>query len=298
MKTSIITRELVQTIIGKRRREIHKGDCGRVLIAAGSAGMAGAAVIAARAALRSGSGLVQVAIPAELFPIIQTGVPEATCLERDFSKLDLGRFDAAAVGPGLGKGEESVSFVKELIRRFDGTLVIDADGLNIVAEQGLFSELRSRRPTATVITPHAGEAARLLAAAGKAEAAGKAASGGEEDRLQTARLLHELTGAVAVLKGHGTLVAVNDEETYINTTGNPGMATAGAGDALTGVIVSLAGQHKAIGGRITAAEAAAAGVFIHGMAGDLAARSTGEYGLLATDIAYFRAMALKELTGC
>ena len=103
MTTSMIAEDLVKTIIGKRNREIHKGDCGRILIAAGSRGMAGAAVLSATAALRAGSGLVQMAIPDEIFPIVQTGIPEATCLSRDFTKIDLGRFDAAAAGPGMGK---------------------------------------------------------------------------------------------------------------------------------------------------------------------------------------------------
>lgn len=282
MAESIITEEFVKTIIGKRRREIHKGDCGRILIAAGSKGMAGAAVLSARAAFRAGSGLVQVAIPVELFPIVQTGIPEATCLERDFSKIDLSRYDAAAIGPGFGKGEESVKFVKAIIENFMGPLVIDADGLNIVAEQCLFEVLRARKKGSTVITPHMGEAKRLL---------------GENlsNRKEIIERLIKKTGAVTVLKGHETLVATEESQTYINTTGNPGMATAGSGDVLTGVIASLLGQRKPDGSRISAKEAALCGVYIHGRAGNLAAEAIGEYGLTAGDLAYYTAIAIKKI---
>ena len=274
MKDGIITKEFVQTIIGKREKEIHKGDCGRVLIVAGSEGMAGAASLAARAALRSGSGLVQVAVPKELFPIIQVSVPEATCLERDFSKIDLSLYDAIGVGPGLGQSEDSIRVVRYLLENYDGPMVLDADGLNIVAYNDLFDVLKNKENV--VITPHIGEAKRLL---------------GEvyEDRTKTALELYRKTGATTVLKGHATVVAIAEDKTYINTTGNPGMATAGSGDVLTGIITSLLGQGKE--------NAAACGVFIHGMAGDLAAEAVGEYGLIAGDIAYYIAMALKEISG-
>jgi len=282
MTLSIIDEKFVKNIIEKRKREIHKGDCGRLLIAAGSEGMAGAAVLSARAALRAGSGLVQIAIPEDLFPIVQTGVPEATCIERDFSKIDLDRYNAAAIGPGLGESEESVKAVREIIGRFKGPLVIDADGLNIIAREKLFSDLKKRKAGSTVITPHWGEARRLL---------------GEErqDRNEMAELLREKTGAIVVLKGHKTLVATEESKTYINTTGNPGMATAGSGDVLTGIIAALAGQRKPCGERISAEQAALCGVFIHGKAGDLAAETLGEYGLTAEDLAYYTAIALKKI---
>ena len=276
MKSSIITKEFVQTIIEKRDREIHKGNCGRVLIVAGSEGMVGAAILCARAALRTGSGLVQVAIPKGLFPIVQVGVPEATCVDRDFRKIDLGVYAAVAVGPGLGQSEESIEVVKFLLENFDGPMVLDADGLNVVAHNNLFDILRKKENV--IITPHLGEAKRLLGEA-------------DEEREKIAKALCKKTGAISVLKGHGTVVATGDEKTYINTTGNPGMATAGSGDVLTGMIVSLLGQKK------TASEAALCGVFLHGMAGDLAAEIVGEYGLIAQDIAYYAAIALKEIIG-
>ena len=281
MITGIIDQELVKNIIEKRKREIHKGDCGRVLIAAGTEGMAGAAVLSARAALRAGSGLVQIAIPKNLFPVVQAGVPEATCIERDFSKTDLDRYDAAAIGPGLGESEESVRAVRELVEKFSGPLVIDADGLNITARANLFPLIRARKAGTTVITPHWGEAIRL---------AGKEISGREE----MLEYLREKTGAIVILKGHKTLVATEKSKTYINTTGNPGMATAGSGDVLTGIIASLAGQTKPSGEPVSAEEAALCGVFLHGKAGDLAAEDIGEYGLTAGDLAYYTAIALKK----
>ena len=276
MKNSIITREFVQNIIEKREKEIHKGDCGRILIVAGSHGMAGAAILAATAALRTGSGLVQVAIPKELFPIVQVGIPEATCLERDLRKIDLSLYDAIAVGPGLGQSDESIDTVKYLFENYDGKMVLDADGLNILAYNNLFDLIKDKENI--VITPHMGEARRLIGHL-------------KEERKETAIELYRKTKAITVLKGHATVVATDNEKTYINTTGNPGMATAGSGDVLTGIITSLLGQGK------SAKEAALAGVFVHGLAGDLAAETVGEYGLIAGDIAYYTAIALKEISG-
>lgn len=284
MHDSIITQELVKNIIEKRNRGIHKGDCGRILIAAGSKGMAGAAVLCAKGALRAGSGLVQVAVPEELFPVVQTGIPEATCVERDFSKIDLSPYDVVAVGPGLGQSEESVETVKSVIAGFNGPIVVDADALNIIAYKNLFDLLRKRPAGTTVITPHPGEARRLL----KAET---------ENRKKAACELYRKTGAITLLKGQATIVATEPEKTYTNTTGNPGMATAGSGDVLTGIIAGLMGQKKPSGKRISAEEAAICGAFIHGMAGDLAAEALGEYGLIAGDIAYYTAIALQKISG-
>ncbi len=289
MEECIITRDFVQTIIGKRKREIHKGDCGRILIVAGSVGMAGAAVLCAKGALRSGSGLVQIAVPKDLFPIVQIGIPEATCLERDFSKIDLGVYDAVCVGPGLGQTKDSVDAVIFLLKNYRGPMVVDADGLNIIAKENLFHLLEQRPAGMTVITPHAGEARRLL--------------GGKEfnDRKTMAAALFEKTKAISVLKGHATLVAADGIKAYTNITGNPGMATAGSGDVLAGIIAGLMGQNLNAecildAERINPADAAKCGVFIHGLAGDIAAETVGEYGLIATDIAYYTAIAIKGLS--
>ncbi len=377
---SIITEKMVQNIIGRRKKEIHKGDCGRIMIAAGSLGMAGAAILAARSALRAGSGLVRTAIPRSLFPIVQVGVPEATCVERRLPIQNLADFDAICVGPGLGEEKESIDFVKELLISYEKTLVVDADGLNIIARNNFFELLRRRGelyPARTILTPHMGEARRLLAAVGtplatrpgdaslaptalpasqqvktlrdrsalqpsetptdlsvsqqsdvptalsesqqpdalSADAFDFSSTASAEDREKIADALVQKTGAIIVLKGAGTLVAAPGRQTYTNTTGNPGMATAGSGDVLSGIITGLAGQRRQTGkdfapdcepklrtqqnnlapARIDAFEAAIAGVYIHGLAGDLAAAELGEYGVTAGDIALFTAYAIKKI---
>ena len=284
MTESIITEKTVKNIIERRKREIHKGSCGRILIAAGSVGMAGAAVLAARGALRSGAGLVQLSVPAGIFPIVQTGVLEATCLTDSLDNIDLSRYNAAAAGPGLGDSRESVEKVRILLDSFDGPLVLDADGLNIAASEDFFDLMRARGGR-LIITPHMGEARRLMAKDFSEKMT----------RRELAEALADKSGAVTVLKGAGTVVAAKGRKTYTNTTGNPGMATAGSGDVLTGIITSLCGQRHSDGRPIEPLEAALAGVYIHGLAGDLGAEEKGEYGLIAGDIAEYTALAVKKI---
>lgn len=284
MLESIITEKTVKNIIERRKREIHKGSCGRILIAAGSVGMAGAAVLAARGALRSGAGLVQLSVPQEIFPIVQTGVLEATCLTDSLDNIDLSRYNAAAAGPGLGDSRESVEKVRILLDSFDGPLVLDADGLNIAAREDFFDLMRARGGR-LIITPHMGEARRLMAKDFSEKMT----------RRELAEALAQKTGAVTVLKGAGTVVAAEGQKTYTNTTGNPGMATAGSGDVLTGIVTSLCGQRHSDGRPIEPLEAAIAGVYIHGLAGDLGAEEKGEYGLIAGDIAEYTALAVKKI---
>ena len=284
MTESIINEKTVKNIIERRKREIHKGSCGRILIAAGSVGMAGSAVLAARGALRSGAGLVQLSVPQEIFPIVQTGVLEATCLTDSLDNIDLSRYNAAAAGPGLGDSRESVEKVRILLDSFDGPLVLDADGLNIAAREEFFDLMRARGGR-LIITPHMGEARRLMAKDFSEKMT----------RRELAEALAEKAGAVTVLKGAGTVVAAGGRKTYTNTTGNPGMATAGSGDVLTGIITSLCGQRHSDGRPIEPLEAALAGVYIHGLAGDLGAEEKGEYGLIAGDIAEYTALAVKKI---
>lgn len=304
MKECMITAETVHTTIRKRKKEIHKGHCGRILLVAGSEGMMGAAVLSCRSALRSGAGLVQLAVPKELFPVAQAAVLEATCRTRAFSAEDLARYDAVAAGPGLGTERKSVEVIRILLEEYEGPLVLDADALNIIADEknGLLPLLQKRNGE-TIITPHMGEARRLLPETEKAPAdasehaeSGPGAAAGEHTavgqsagRVDFAGKLARLTGAVTVLKGAGTIVATPAGASYTNTTGNPGMATGGSGDVLTGMIAGLWGQKQPEkdGGwrRITALEAAVSGVYLHGLAGDLAAEELGEYGMIAGDIA-------------
>lgn len=276
---------------GSRCEDIHKGDMGKVLLFAGSEGMCGAAIIAAKAAFRCGSGLVQIAVGRELFPIIQVGIPEATCLDMNLisdgdksKEFSFKNYDAACIGPGIGKGVSAECALKKMIHEFKSPLIIDADGLNLLASCNLFEAVKNRSSVGleTVILPHEGEAKRLLLAGGISEN-----SINKMTRKQTVEMLFELTGAVSVLKGYGTLV-YDGTEIYINDTGNRGMATAGSGDCLSGVVLSLIGQG------MSAKEAALCGVFLHGTAGDIAAARLGFRSVMASDIVDSLSMALKN----
>ncbi|MDR2356405.1 MAG: NAD(P)H-hydrate dehydratase [Clostridiales Family XIII bacterium] len=277
----VINADYILETIKPRAADIHKGQCGRLLIVAGSHGMAGAAVLCARGAFRSGAGLVSVSVLEELFPVIHGGVPEATCVGRDLASLDLSAFSAVAMGPGLGNTENTAGLVRFVLKSYGGTLVLDADALNVIAGDSILTGMlraRARRPCgAAIITPHPGEAARLL---------GFGSSDRLRDRTESARELAALTGAICVLKGARSLIALPEGDLRINETGNPGMATGGSGDVLTGAITALAGQG------LRAEDAALAGVYLHGLAGDIAAARIGEYGLTASDIAEALALAI------
>ena len=272
----LINGEQIRTFIGKRDRGLHKGDCGTVLIIAGSKGMAGAAILCARAALRAGAGLVRVSVPDELFPILQCAVPEATCLGRTIPPDLMNSHEALLIGPGLGADTANEKLIESALTEYTGPLILDADALNILSRSDGFHRMKK---TDLVITPHTGEAARLLACT-RAEI--------EADREGAVTRLAQFCGGVAVLKGAGTLVASTAGETYKNTTGNPGMATGGSGDVLAGIILALAGQG------LSCEKAAIAGVYLHGLAGDLTAQDLGEYGMTAADLADGTAIAFKN----
>ncbi len=272
-----ITEKHIRSLIKERPKESHKGDFGRIMIVAGSTGMAGAAILCGKAALKSGAGLVEYCVPEEIFPILQTAVPEATCKKRA-TLPDTNRYDAIALGPGLGGSSQNRSLMVNLLDSCKGPLVIDADGINTIVSENLFDEL-IHSEAYIVVTPHPGEAKRLL---GIDEIINR-----EETALEIARTF----GVTAVLKGAGTLIALPGGEVFQNYTGNPGMATGGAGDVLTGIIAALMGQ------RLPPADAAAAGVYIHGLAGDLAVAEIGMTGMTAMDICDFTAKAFKYVLG-
>ncbi|MGX8774180.1 MAG: NAD(P)H-hydrate dehydratase [Bacillota bacterium] len=279
-----ITTDYVQNIITPRPADMHKGQAGRVLIIAGSRGMAGAAVLAARGALYSGAGLVKVSVPEELFSILQISVPEAMCIDRDeAAKADLGVYDALCIGPGIGTGEDAMSLLYRVMNDWDGPLVIDADGINCLCRYGALAEIRNRGGV-TVFTPHPGEAGRMLEALGSG-------SYRELGREGTAAALAAATGAIVLLKGAETLIS-DGEETYANPTGNPGMATGGSGDVLSGMITSLLAQKHLDADHVERVNAAA---FLHGLAGDIAAENIGEYGMTSADIADAVAAAFNAL---
>jgi len=267
-------------ILAERPRDSHKGRFGNVLVVAGSRGMAGAAALCGAAALRSGAGLVRVACPAEIQPTVAGFEPSfmtypLPCDEHGLIQLTpaqpvlerlIAPADVIAVGPGLGQSEDIGRLVRFLITGTSKPLIIDADGLNALVGQ---TDLLSGLSRPVVLTPHPGEFARL---------SGTKIADVQADRILRAASLAALSvPLVVVLKGAGTVVS-DGRRYYINTTGNPGMATGGAGDVLTGVIAALMGQ------KLPAFEAAQLGVFIHGLAGDVARDQNGEIGLIAGDI--------------
>ena len=255
----------------KRKLDSHKGDYGRVLVVAGSPGMCGAAVLAGEAAYRSGAGLVYYACPAsvrDILSIKQTcGVvwpfEERTAADQVLEYA--GRCDVAVIGPGLSLSESVVQMVQEVVQRIEIPFVLDADGLNAF-ESAPEQLLRGKAPR--VLTPHPGEASRLLKLNPTAIQA---------DRKNAAAQLARRFLAIAVLKGHRTVVA-DGKQMYVNTTGNPGMATGGSGDVLAGVIGALIGQ------KLSPYDAACLGVRVHGAAGDRATRAVGQVSLMATDL--------------
>ncbi|MBI2217890.1 MAG: NAD(P)H-hydrate dehydratase [Candidatus Rokubacteria bacterium] len=262
-----------------RRREAHKGDFGRLLIVAGSVGKTGAAALAARAAMRSGAGLVTVAAPASQQPVVAAllleamtePVPETGGKTIAASALavlqDLARArDAVAIGPGIGLNEETASVARALAGHLAKPLVIDADGLTALAGH---IHLVRKAPAARCLTPHPGEMARLL---------GRSTADVQRDRLQAARDCAERADAHVVLKGATSVIAHPDGRTVLNPTGNPGMASGGTGDVLTGMV----GAFLARG--LPADAALECAVYLHGRAGDLAAEGVGHEALIASDV--------------
>lgn len=259
----------IKALLRPRARHAHKGNFGRALLVAGSKGMAGASVLAARAALRSGVGLLTVHVPACNNTIVQTAVPEAmTSIDSNNScfsdKIDSSKYNAVAVGPGVGQFKESEAALYNLIKSSSAPLVLDADALNILSRN---REWLSLLPKGSVLTPHPGEAERLF---------GKFA-----DRYATIGAVREMArkyNIVILLKGAYTTVVAPDGNIYFNSTGNPGMATGGSGDVLTGIILALLAQGY------EGVDAARMAAYMHGLAGDLAVSELGETALVAGDI--------------
>jgi len=264
-----IEKELVRNIIPKRSKFSHKGTFGHALLMAGSYGKMGAAVLASRACLRSGVGLLTSHVPRQGYHIIQTAVPEAmTSIDQHDSVItefpDLNQFSAIGIGPGIDNKHNTCRAMHELLEKSDVPMVIDADGLNILSEH---PEWLQKLPANSVLTPHPGEFRRLV---GETENSYKSIL----KQLEFAKKYK----VIVVLKGAFTSVATPHGKLYFNSTGNPGMATGGSGDVLTGFILGLLAQG------IPPEKAAIAGVYLHGLAADLAVKSTSEAALIASDI--------------
>lgn len=269
--------ELIHTdvlnILPDRDPESHKGDFGKILLLCGSRGYTGAAALAAMGALRSGAGLVYLGVPESIYniegikltePVVFPLPDKNGMLSRDSIDQITGMFskvDAVLIGCGLGCSDDTFLVLKTVLEQYSGPVVVDADGINLLA--GHIDILRGRTGT-TIITPHIIEFQRI---------------GGllTEDRYESAKTFAKQSNSIVLLKGHRTVITDGNSH-YINPTGNPGMAVGGSGDVLAGMIVSLLGQG------ITPLEAAACGAWLHGAAGDICAKEIGQYGMLPSDM--------------
>jgi ADP-dependent NAD(P)H-hydrate dehydratase / NAD(P)H-hydrate epimerase len=276
----------------KRRADDHKGRFGHVLLVAGSQGMVGAAILAARAALRSGSGLVTVALPASLQNAVAGHVPEAMTIglpetkgflkPEAVSKLNVpGRYTVLALGPGLSTHPDTEKFVIHALSTLPLPAVIDADALNILARLhgDSVTRLMTGRRHPSIVTPHPGEMGRCL---------GLSANEVQNDRRGCAIRLSREWGSVVVLKGNRTVIADGDE-IAVNATGGPGLAKGGTGDVLTGVIAGLWAQAPA-----DAFDAAVLGCRLHGLAGDLAEKELTAWAMTAQSVIDFLPAAFKK----
>jgi NAD(P)H-hydrate epimerase len=265
----LVTKKAIKKIIRTRRPFAHKGDFGHALLIAGSRGKMGACVLAAKAALRSGLGLLTVHTSGCGYSVIQTSVPEAMAhvdvSENHFSSPpeDL-NYASIGIGPGLGTHPETVKAFTQLLNRFKKPMVIDADGLNILSAHQEFLQLI---PAGSILTPHPKEFERM---------AGRWST--DFERLELLRSFSIKLKSIIVLKGAYTSVACPEGNIYFNPTGNPGMAKGGSGDVLTGILAALLAQEY------TSKEAALLGVYLHGLAGDLAASELGMDSMIATDL--------------
>ena len=273
--------EVVRPIVHRRGKHSHKGTYGHALLIAGSTGKTGAALLAAESCLRSGVGLLTAHLPKSATLPLQVYLPEAMMnideSEDCFSQLpDLLNYTAIGAGPGLGKRPETANALKRLIQETKVPLVLDADALNIISENKTWLAFLPER---TIMTPHPKEFERLF---GKTE--------NSLQRLELQREMSRKYNLIIVLKGANTAVTFPTGACFFNTTGNPGMATAGSGDVLTGIILSLVAQ------RYTPEEAALLGVYLHGLAGDIAASENGMESLIASDISKNVGKAFVKLT--
>lgn len=278
--------------IRPRRRDAHKGDFGRIFILAGSKGYAGAAHLSALGALRGGAGLVTLGVPETVYSVLARR--ETEVMVRPFPAVAAGAFaakalnplrvflrtqDVFAAGPGLSRAPGTQKLVRALIAGCPLPAVIDADGLNALVGH---LEILRRQNAERILTPHPGEFRRLWR--------GNLTSR-DSDRKTRACEAAKTSGAIVVLKGRRTVVASPCGRFYVNTTGNPGMATGGTGDVLTGLIAALLGQ------KFSGFDAARFGVFLHGLAGDLAAGQKGEISLTAGDLAECLPLAFRRVLG-
>ena len=268
-----LNHEAVLNLLPDRKQDTHKGNFGKVLLLCGSRGYTGAAALAAMGALRTGAGLVYLGVPESIYnieavkltePVIypcadESGAYSVGAVSQVLSMLE-GK-DAVLVGPGIGQTDGANAVVRAVLENFAGPVILDADGINVMKAH---KDILRGRTSPTILTPHDGEFQRF----------GYTLS---DDRITSAANLAKDLGVIVLLKGYRTVIT-DGHITYINKTGNPGMATGGSGDVLAGIIVSLLGQG------LQPLEAAACGAWLHGAAGDICAREFGQYGMLPSDM--------------
>ncbi len=277
-----LTKEFLRPLCRERALFSHKGDYGHALLVSGSLGMMGAARLAASACLRGGAGLLTVHVPKCGYAVLQSTVAEAMVEcdveENHVSSLEiktLEKYTAIGIGPGLGKSEGAKRTLKQLLQFYRRPILCDADALNLLAEDPTCLEFL---PSMSVLTPHPGELERLIGPSADAF-----------DRLEKTRCFASVHSCICLIKGAFTAVVCPSGKVYFNTSGNPGMATGGSGDVLAGLILSLMAQGYA------PADAACLGVFLHGLAGDMALDVQSEESLLAGDIVCHLGSAFKSL---
>lgn len=293
LKLNLIDAVLVREFIKPRTAESHKGTYGHVLVAGGSTGMTGAVMLTACAALRSGAGLVTAALPESLVPILEASVREVmSCPLAENSEASisiealpalenlLGTVSVCAIGPGMSRYPEANAILRFVLENSGVPILLDADGLNALEGD---ADILKDRQIPIVITPHPREMSRLT---------GLTVEAIQHNRLEIARQYATAWGITVVLKGHQTVVASPSGELFMNSSGNPGMATAGSGDVLGGIIAGLIAQG------LKPQNAAVAGVYIHGRSGDSAVKKTGQMGMVAGDLIDHLPNILQELEKC
>lgn len=270
----LLTNDIVKTLIKPRKPDAHKGDFGHSFLIAGSQGRMGAAVIAARACLRTGTGLLTVSVPGDERMILQVSIPEAMLVMRGKDVDNLHNFSALGIGCGIGVGKESLQNLTYVLHEFKKQIVLDADALNIIS---IHNHLMDKIPQNTIITPHPKEFDRLFGV-----------HQSSEGRLYTAinKAIHYKI--IIILKGHKTCIT-DGKEVWINTTGNVGLAKGGSGDALTGIITALLSQGY------QPFEAAKVGVYLHGLAADLTLEKQSVGSMLITDVIEYLGQAFKKI---
>jgi hydroxyethylthiazole kinase-like uncharacterized protein yjeF len=269
-----LTKDSIKALLQPRKADSHKGNYGHALLVAGDFGRVGAAVIAARACLRSGVGLLTVSVPQEERVILQMAIPEAMLVMRDAIHAVLNDYSALGIGCGIGTSDTAKELLTNLLAQIKIPLLLDADALNIIAEN---QDLMHQLPEKTIITPHAKEFDRLF---GHHET--------QKDRIFKAIAKAQEYGIIIVLKGHKTLITAAGEA-FSNTTGNAGLAKGGSGDALTGIITAFLAQGY------PALDAAKMGVYLHGLAADLALAQQSMESMLITDVIEYLGNAFKAL---